>query len=412
MNLNELKSQSHGTLSTKAKSLDLALTDDMDSAQILLAILRSHSESGGTISGMGTLEILSDGFGFLRNSHSDYTPSPQDIYVSPSQIRRFRLSTGDTIIGQVRPPRESERYFALLRVDSVNSLSTDKVNPVNTAPARAIHPSKKLYLAPNNLCARLWQMLCPVSKGQRILLFAPPQSKSTRVLLEIAKAAHADESPISVLTLLVAQRPEVVSEFQDANIGALVSSTFDEPAARHTQLAEMVFENARKKADRGEDVLVLVDSLSRLAQAASQNAPSAMVNLPAGLNFKGIQYAKRLFATGRNIEDSGSVTLIAILRNANEPVDDYLRQELSGAANATVHLSTEAAAEGCVLPLAEAMKNCDEERFLNTEERAVLAKLRQSVGGQPVSALKAMEDALLSSESDHQFLETYLGSRP
>ncbi|MBL4635621.1 MAG: transcription termination factor Rho [Kofleriaceae bacterium] len=410
MNLNELKSQSHGTLSAKAKSLDLALSDDMDSGQILLAILRSHSESGGTISGTGTLEILSDGFGFLRNSHSDYTPSPQDIYVSPSQIRRFRLSTGDTIIGQVRPPRESERYFALLRVDSVNNLSTDKVNPVNMAPSRAIHPSERLYFAPNNLCARLWQMLCPVSKGQRVLLFAPPQSKSTTVLLEIAKAAYADESPIRLLTLLVAQRPEVVSEFQDADIGAVVSSTFDEPAARHTQLAEMVFENARKKADRGEDVLVLVDSLSRLAQAASQNAPSGMVNLPAGLNFKGVQYAKRIFATGRNIEDSGSVTLIAILRDANEPVDDYLRQELSGTANATVHLSAQAAAEGCALPLAEAMRNCDEERFLNAEERALLAKLRHGFDGQPVSELKAMEDALLSSESDHHFLETFLGT--
>lgn len=413
MNLDNLKSQSLEDLRAQAKSLDISTPADMEASELLLSILRAHSASGGTISGSGTLEILSDGFGFLRGSKTDYTPSPQDIYVSPSQIRRFRLSTGDTIVGQVRPPRESERYFALLRVESVNTLSTDKSKLPATTPARAVHPSEKIVLGSDKDLselkrARLWQLLCPVSKGQRILLFAPPQSDASSLLLELAKAANAESSSVSVFTLLVAQRPEVVSEYQDAEIGSLVSTTFDEPAARHTQMAEMVFESARRQADRGEDVLVLVDSLSRLAQAASQNAPSGMVNLPAGLNFKGVQLAKRIFASGRKIEDSGSITLIAVLRDSGETVDDYLRQELSQTANGIVRLSADAAAKGCLLPMSGPATNLDEKRFLNEQELKDLHGLRETITTS--DSLLDMQETLSKSSSDREFLDSWLNS--
>ncbi len=406
MNLNELKKSSVEELYTKAEALGIAAKPGLGSTELLLAVLRAHSDSGGSVTGSGTLETLPDGFGFLRSSKTDYSPTPQDVYVSPSQIRRFRLSTGDDIVGQVRPPRESERYFALLRIESVNGLSADKATTATqTAPSHATHGTEKLLLINRSAAQRLFDLLCPIAKGNRVLLLAPPRSRSSQLLLELADAAHQTEG-IDLLTLLIAQTPEILSEYQDADIGSVVASSFDESSARHTQIAEMVFENARRQADAGKDVLVLVDSFTRLANAASHNAPGAAVNLPAGLSFKGLAHVKRLFAMGRKVAGAGSVTLIAVLRDSGEAADTFIRNELIESANAVFSLSPKAAKQGCALPIDLLHNLSDEERFLSEEQVTSLERLRLRLQTGGIEALQSLQSDVMDTENNLDFLKT------
>ncbi len=398
MNLNDLKKSSSDELARTANELGIKTAANADNGDLILAILRSHAKAGGVVTSSGTLEILSDGFGFLRGSKSDYSPSPQDIYVSPSQIRRFHLNTGDDVSGQVRPPKESERYFALLRVETINGVSADKASTSQGFTEReAVRASEQLKLAANSAVAASLAALCPLGKGQRALLLTPRRCRSGEILLELGKAARAANKKLEVCFLLVSERPELVTEFQKAGVGEVVFSTFDEPAQKHAQIADMVLENVKRSADAGNDVLLLVDSLTRLASAASLAAPGVACNLPSALSARGVHSVKRLFAAGRNLAGSGSVTLVATLREDQEEVDAYLRQELTPSANALLVLSRAATDAQCPLPLdIERSTNEDEAKFLSAEQLATLAS-RRARGGADLAALKALEEELTAS---------------
>jgi transcription termination factor Rho len=406
MNLNELKKNSLEELGKQSASMELASTEDVGKSELLLHILRSHTQSGGTVTSSGTLEILGDGFGFLRASKADFSPSPEDIYVSPSQIRRFHLNTGDEVAGQVRPPKESERYFALLRVETINGLSTDKAKTSQGFTERnAVTTDARLKIPQTDMVSRLFGLLCPIGKGQRALIHAPPRSHGGTMLLALAKAFHS-KSEVELISLLVSERPEFVTEYKNAGVGEVVASTFEEPVQRHTQITEMVLENAKRSADGGKDVVVLVNSLDRLASAASQSAPSAVSNMPPGLSVKGLQAAKRLFAAGRNLESAGSVTVLALLRDADGPADAYLRSELGPAANCVIQLSAEAAAAGCALPLAaDGFYNGDEAEIVDPKQCKRLAGLRKSLDTPgDFAALTALSEKLASTKDNSEFL--------
>ncbi len=399
MNLKELKQSSLDELNSRVVSAGVRPSDPSDATQLILEVLRAHTKSGGSVSSAGTLEILGDGFGFLRGSKEDFSPSPQDIYVSPSQIRRFHLNTGDDVAGQVRPPKESERYFALLRVETINGQSADKATTSQGFSERtAMYADRKLSFAHNDAASRAFDELCPIAKGQRALLLAPPRSHGDALLLKLATAAK-DHKDYDLTCLIVGQRPELVSDYLSAVPGCVASSVFDDPAQRHTQITDVVVENAKRAADKGKDVLILVDSLSRLASAASQAAPGTGIALPGGLSARGMQATRRLFGAGRNLQGAGSITLIAVLRDSASAVDMYLRQELTDAANATIQLSAEAAAAGCALPLAQGGGfNRDEKRFLSDAEQTNLAKTRETLASARdqsayLAALLAIESA-------------------
>lgn len=397
MNLNELKKRSTDELARTAKELGIKPATGVDDTGLILAILRAHAKSGGTVTSEGTLEILSDGFGFLRGSKSDYSPSPQDIYVSPSQIRRFHLNTGDEVAGQVRPPKESERYFALLRVETINGVSADKASTSQGFTERdAIITQKRLELAPASPLATCFDALSPLGRGQRILLLTPRRCRSSELLLEIGRAAHKANKNLEVTYLLLSERPERIAGFQQAG-GEVVFSTFDEPAQKHTQIADMVLETAKRSADAGKDVLLLVDSLTKLASAASLSSPGPACNLPGALSARGLQSAKRMFAAGRNLDGAGSVTLLAALRDEDEDVDRYLRQELASSANVRIQLSKAALRAGCILPINLARSdNEDESAFLGDAERTALeARRERGITGDDFAELNALQSELL-----------------
>ena len=405
MNLYELKKNSIEELSKMAAKMGLAATDGLGKSELLLCILRSHTQGGGAVTSSGTLEILGDGFGFLRASKTDYSPSPEDIYVSPSQIRRFHLNTGDEVSGQVRPPKESERYFALLRVETINGLSTDKAKTSQGFTERkAIPTASRLIVPATGLATRLFDLLCPIGKGQRALLYAPSRCHGGNLLLELARAFHTQDD-VELISLLVSERPEFVNDYQSADVGDVVASTFDEPVQRHTQITDMVLENAKRSADSGNDVVVLINSLDRLASAASQSAPAAATNLPAGLNVKGLQAAKHLFAAGRNLQSAGSVTVLALLRDSEDPQDCYLRHELAPSANCEIQFSAEAAAVGCPLPLAAGgFYNRDEAKIVDPDQRQRLGPLRDRLNTPgDYKALQELAELLAKSKDNNDF---------
>lgn len=408
MDLNELRNTSLEDLFAQAKDMEIECSSDQDASGVILAIMRAHNKTGKPIQGSGTLEILGDGFGFLRGSESDFSPSAEDVYVSPSQIRRFHLNTGDHVSGQVRPPKESERYFALLRVAAINGLSANKANATpGTSERSTVHASERLNLEHKSLSSRLLSLLCPIAKGQRVLLFAPTNYNSPELLLDIAAGAQRNQAKLSIYSLLVAERPEIVTDFRDAKAGELVASTFDEQPARHMQIADMVIENAKRLADSGQDVLLLVNSLTRLATAASQGSPTSGTNLPLGLNSKGIHCVKRLLAAGRNLKGAGSVTIVGVLRMGEDPIDQFLRQELNETANCEIHLSSAAMKAGCMLPIDSGRyHNADQGRFMKESEATGLAALtkRLSEATTPNEQLLSLEKDLAATKNNQEFL--------
>ena len=399
MHLNELKKSSLDELNKKAASQGLTPSDSKDATQLILEILRAHTKSGGAVSSSGTLEILGDGFGFLRGSKNDFSPSPQDIYVSPSQIRRFHLNTGDDVKGQVRPPKESERYFALLRVETINGLSTDKATTSQGFSERtAVHAAQRIGLGHTSTSSKLFDLLCPLGKGQRALIFAPARTHGDALLLDLANAAKHHKKEYDLTCLIVGQRPEFVSEYLAAAPGEIASSSFDEPSQRHTQITDVVLENAKRAADKGQDVLILVDSLSRLASAASQASPGTGIALPGGLSPRGMQATRRLFGAGRNLQSAGSITVIALLRDSGSAIDTHLRQEFSDSANATIQLSSKASRACCALPLAQdGFYNPDEAKFLDADALEALAKARATLD---VPTADEYHEALRALEAD------------
>lgn len=345
MHLSDLKSLHVSQLLDMAFALEVDNAQRMRKQELMFAILKKKARLGEQIFGDGTLEILPDGFGFLRSPDSSYLASTDDIYISPSQIRRFNLHTGDTIEGEVRVPKDGERYFALVRVETVNGLPPEAIKHrmlfENLTP---IFPNQRLTLERNmrgdeNLTGRIIDMIAPIGKGQRALIVAPPKSGKTVLLQHIAHSISANHPDVVLMVLLVNERPEEVTEMQRTVKGEVVAATFDEPALRHVQVAEMVIEKAKRLAESKRDVVVLLDSITRLARAYNQVIPSSGKVLTGGVDANALERPKRIFGAARNLEEGGSLTIIGTaLIDTGSRMDDVIYEEFKGTGNNEIHL--------------------------------------------------------------------------
>ena len=342
MNIVELKEMTIADLSDVAKQLHVGGASGLRKQELIFKILEAQTEKNGLIFGEGVLEILPDGFGFLRAPSYNYLPGPDDIYVSPSQIRRFDLHTGDTISGQVRPPKESERYFALLKVEAINfenpEAAKDKILFDNLTP---LYPDARIHLEtePTDTSTRIMDLLTPIGKGQRGLIVAPPRTGKTMLLQSIAHSVTRNHPEIVLIVLLIDERPEEVTDMQRSVKGEVVSSTFDEPATRHVQVAEMVIEKAKRLVEHKRDVVILLDSITRLARAYNTIVPPSGKVLSGGVDSNALQKPKRFFGAARNIEEGGSMTIIATaLVDTGSRMDEVIFEEFKGTGNMEIHL--------------------------------------------------------------------------
>jgi transcription termination factor Rho len=342
MNLKELKEKKIGDLNAIAKDLKVEGASGMRKQDLIFAILNATSAKNGAIFGEGVLEILPDGFGFLRAPDANYLPGPDDIYVSPSQIRRFNLKTGDTVSGQIRPPKEGERYFALLKVAEVNfedpSVARDKTLFDNLTP---LYPDQRIILetTPDNMSARVIDLAAPIGKGQRGLIVAPPRTGKTMLLQNIANSISANHPEVYLIVLLIDERPEEVTDMQRSVNGEVISSTFDEPATRHVQVAEMVIEKAQRLVEHKRDVVILLDSITRLARAYNTVVPPSGKILSGGVDSNALHKPKRFFGAARNIEEGGSLTIIATaLIDTGSKMDEVIFEEFKGTGNSELQL--------------------------------------------------------------------------
>ena len=337
MNLKELKEKKATEIAAIAKELKIEGASGLRKQDLIFAILNATAEKNGAIFGEGVLEILPDGFGFLRAPDANYLPGPDDIYVSPSQIRRFNLRTGDTVSGQIRPPKEGERYFALLKVSEVNFedplVARDKTLFDNLTP---LYPEERLVLetTPDNLSARVIDLATPVGKGQRALIVAPPRTGKTMLLQNIANSITANHPEVYLIVLLIDERPEEVTDMSRSVNGEVISSTFDEPATRHVQVAEMVIEKAKRLVEHKRDVVILLDSITRLARAYNTVVPPSGKILSGGVDSNALHKPKRFFGAARNIEEGGSLTIIATaLIDTGSKMDEVIFEEFKGTGN-------------------------------------------------------------------------------
>ena len=342
MNLSELKHKKINDLTSLARDLSVEGAAGMRKQDLIFAILQAQVEKNGVISGGGVLEILPDGFGFLRAQDYNYLPGPDDIYVSPSQIRRFNLRTGDTIAGQIRPPKEGERYFALLKVETVNfedpAVARDKILFDNLTP---LYPDQRLKLEtdPDNFSARIMDLMTPVGMGQRGLIVAAPRTGKTMLLQNLANSIARNHPEVVLIVLLIDERPEEVTDMQRSVKAEVVSSTFDEPAQRHIQVAEMVLEKAKRLVEHKRNVVILLDSITRLARAYNTVVPASGKILSGGLDANALQRPKRFFGAARNIEEGGSLTIIATsLIDTGSRMDEVIFEEFKGTGNMEIHL--------------------------------------------------------------------------
>ena len=345
MNLTELKKKSAADLIAIAQELKLEGMARSRKQDVIFAILKALAKSGEDISGDGVLEILQDGFGFLRSADSSYLAGPDDIYVSPSQIRRFNLRTGDTVSGKIRPPKEGERYFALLKVGDINfeppEASKNKVLFENLTP---LHADERMTLERGNgstedITARVIDLIAPIGKGQRGLIVSPPKAGKTMMLQNIAQSIAANHPECYLIVLLIDERPEEVTEMQRSVRGEVIASTFDEPATRHTQVAEMVNDKAKRLVEHKRDVVILLDSITRLARAYNTVVPASGKVLTGGVDANALQKPKRFFGAARNIEEGGSLTIIATtLIDTGSRMDDVIYEEFKGTGNMEIHL--------------------------------------------------------------------------
>jgi transcription termination factor Rho len=342
LNLKALKEKKIGDLALIGKNFNIEGAANMRKQELIFAILQAQTEQNGFIYGEGVLETLPDGFGFLRAPDYNYLPGPDDIYVSPSQIRRFNLRTGDVISGQIRPPKEGERYFALLKVESINyedpEKARDKILFDNLTP---LYPNERLRLeyAPDDYTTRVVDLLTPIGKGQRGLIVAAPRTGKTMMLQHIAKAIAQNHKETVLIVRLIDERPEEVTDMQRSVDGEVVSSTFDEPATRHVQVAEMVIEKAKRLVEHGKDVVILLDSITRLARAYNTVVPPSGKILSGGVDSNALHKPKKFFGAARNIEDGGSLTIIATaLIDTGSRMDEVIFEEFKGTGNMEIHL--------------------------------------------------------------------------
>ena len=337
MNISELKEMKISELTQMAKKFKIEGAAGMRKQELIFALLQAHIEKNGSIYGLGTLEILPDGFGFLRSPSYNYLPGPDDIYVSPSQIRRFNLRTGDTVSGQIRQPKESERYFALLKVEAVNyedpEVAREKILFDNLTP---LYPERKvnLEIEADNYSTRIMDLMTPIGFGQRGLIVSPPRTGKTMLLQNIANSIIASHKNVVPFVLLIDERPEEVTDMQRSVDAEVISSTFDEPAERHVQVAEMVIEKAKRLVEHKKDVVILLDSITRLARAYNSVVPPSGKILSGGVDSNALQRPKRFFGAARNIEEGGSLTIIATaLIDTGSRMDEVIFEEFKGTGN-------------------------------------------------------------------------------
>jgi len=342
MDIGDLKDMSISKLTQIAKELDIAGATGMRKQELIFKILQAQTEKSGLIFSEGVLETLPDGFGFLRAPDYNYLPGPDDIYVSPSQIRKFDLRTGDTISGQIRPPKEGERYFALIKVEAINfeppEMARDRVFFDNLTP---LYPQEKIRMEtdPENLSARVLDLMTPIGKGQRALIVAPPRTGKTMLLQNIANSITRNHPETTLIVLLIDERPEEVTDMQRSVHGEVISSTFDEPPTRHVQVADMVIEKAKRLVEYRRDVVILLDSITRLARAHNSVVPPSGKILSGGIDSNALQKPKRFFGSARNIEEGGSLTIIATaLIDTGSRMDDVIFEEFKGTGNLEINL--------------------------------------------------------------------------
>jgi transcription termination factor Rho len=342
LNIVDLQNKTMAELNALAKEFKIVGISGLRKQELIFKILQAQTERNGLIFSEGVLETLPDGFGFLRAPNYNYLPSPDDIYISPSQIRKFNIQTGDTVAGQVRPPKDNERYFALLKVEAINfedpDLSKDKILFDNLTP---LYPNERLILEhdPSEMSTRVMDLITPIGKGQRGLIVAPPRTGKTMLLQAIARALAINHPEVILIVLLIDERPEEVTDMQRSVEGEVISSTFDEPAQRHVQVAEMVIQKARRLVEHKRDVVILLDSITRLARAYNTVTPPSGKVLTGGLDANALQKPKRFFGAARNIEEGGSLTIIATaLIDTGSRMDDVIFEEFKGTGNMELHL--------------------------------------------------------------------------
>jgi transcription termination factor Rho len=410
LNITDLKDMSIQRLTQVAKDLNVAGATGMRKQDLIFQILKAQTEQSGFIFSEGVLEVLPDGFGFLRAPDYNYLPGPDDIYVSPSQIRKFDLQTGDTVSGQIRPPKEGERYFALIKVEAVNfeapEQARDKLFFENLTP---LYPQERMVLetTSENLSARVMDLMTPIGKGQRGLIVAPPRTGKTMLLQNIANSITKNHPEVYLIVLLIDERPEEVTDMQRSVHGEVISSTFDEPAQRHVQVAEMVIEKAKRLVEHKKDVVILLDSITRLARAYNTIVPASGKVLSGGVDSNALQRPKRFFGAARNVEEGGSLTIIATaLVDTGSRMDEVIFEEFKGTGNMEIHLDRKLT-DRRVFPSIDIQKSGTrkEELLLPKEDLQRVYVLRKVLT--PLSPVESME-LLLSrmgkSKSNSEFL--------
>ncbi len=415
MNLTDLKKQPIADLLTMSQEMGLENLSRTRKQDIIFAILKKHAKNGEDISGDGVLEILQDGFGFLRSADSSYLAGPDDIYVSPSQIRRFNLRTGDTISGKIRPPKEGERYFALLKISEVNfSKPENSKNKILFENLTPLFPTKRLRLEIGNgstedLSARTIDLTAPIGKGQRGLIVSPPKAGKTFILQNIAQSIARNNPECRLIVLLIDERPEEVTEMQRSVRGEVVASTFDEPPARHVQVAEMVIEKAKRLVEHKEDVVILLDSITRLARAYNTIVPSSGKVLTGGVDAHALERPKRFFGAARNLEEGGSLTIIATaLVETGSKMDEVIYEEFKGTGNMELHLDRKIAEKRVYPAINVRRSGTRREELLTNEEELqrmwILRKILSSM--EDVQATEFILDKLKDTKTNEDFFNS------
>jgi len=414
MNIKDLKKKKISELTKIARELSVEGASGLRKQELIFAILQAQTEKNGLIFGEGVLEILPDGFGFLRAPDYNYLPGPDDIYISPSQIRRFNLRTGDTVSGQIRPPKDTERYFAMLKVELVNyedpEIARDKILFDNLTP---LYPQEKILLEVDkdseNYSSRVMDLLTPIGKGQRGLIVAPPRTGKTMLLQNIAHSITANHKEITLIVLLIDERPEEVTDMERSVDAEVISSTFDEPAQRHVQVAEMVIEKAKRLVEHQRDVVILLDSITRLARAYNTVVPPSGKVLSGGIDANALQRPKRFFGAARCIEEGGSLTIIATsLVDTGSRMDEVIFEEFKGTGNLEIHLDRRLV-DRRVFPSIDIQRSGTrkEELLLDRDDLNRIWLLRKVL--QPMNTVESVEfllEKMQATKSNREFLDS------
>lgn len=412
MDIVDLKSKTIAELLKMAEELDIPGVSGLRKQELIFKILEARTEKDGLIFAEGTLEILDEGYGFLRSADYNYLPGPDDIYVSPSQIKRFDLKTGDTVSGQVRPPKESERYFALLKIEAVNfenpEIAKHKILFDNLTP---LYPEEKIKLeySPTEYTTRIMDLMVPLGKGQRGLIVSPPKAGKTIILQRIANAVATNHPEMKLIVLLIDERPEEVTEMRRSVKGEVVSSTFDEPAERHVQVAEMVIEKAKRLVEHQHDVVILLDSITRLARAHNAVVPHSGKILSGGVDSNALHRPKRFFGAARNIEEGGSLTIIGTaLIETGSRMDEVIFEEFKGTGNMEIVLDRRLS-DRRIFPAMDVNRSGTrkEELLLSADELNKVWIMRKFLAEMnPIEGMEFLLDRIKKTKSNHKFLDS------